>query len=146
MLRYTVPKSPKLAVIYTRTGPDLYEGFTAEAQEMLCRRYLTQNLIPISHCLHLHCDGAESLLYMKELLYSLPPEVDTLMAARFDCYAINLPELARLSLTFQCRPTWVRSLDLNVPIWRAISTIEPQDFELAEKRYEAFIQSKNGTG
>ena len=137
---YFPPQKPKLAVIYVRTGSDLPPEATADRQEQFCRDFCRENSIRVSHTVRVDCDSDASLEVLRYLLRSLPGEVDTLFAEEFMVYSRRLDELGRLCLLFQCRPTWVYSLDLVEPISRMICTITPEDYQLADQRYRELIK------
>lgn len=132
---YNPPGKPRLAVLYIRTDPEAESALDADIQEASCRRYCRDNRIPVSHSVRVCCDAAESLALMRELLRSLPPEVDTLFAARFYCYSDILPELGALCLVYQCKPIWIYSLDVTGLLYKSIVTLKSEDFTLADQRY-----------
>lgn len=137
---YIPPKRPKLAVIFIRTGSDLPPSYTADIQESVCRRYCESNFIPISHSVRVNCESDEALDVLRYLLRTLPKEVDTLFAVQFMFYSRRLDELGRLCVVFQCRPTWVYSLDLVQPICKMLFTVKPEDYQLADQRYMDLIK------
>ncbi len=136
---YTPPKRPKLAVIYAREGPGIPGAMDAENQERSCRAFCLERNIPVSHSVRVKCDERESLNVLKALLRTLPEEVDTLIAMRFFCYSTILPELGRLCLAFQCRPTWLFSFDVVGPIQTAFHTLTAEDYEEADRLYQALL-------
>ena len=138
---YIPPRKPKLAVIYTRSGPDLAPHLTPEMQERICREYCTSNHIPISHSVRITCTAAESLEVLKLLVKTLPSAVDTMLAASFLHYSSQVHELSRLCMLFQCRPTWLFSLDLVGPLYKALNVSTPEDFLLADQRYNELMES-----
>ena len=140
MLRSAAPRKSKLAVLYLRSGPDVDEKLKPSEQELMCRNYCDMNSIQISHTVHVDCGPEESLAVMQYLLRTMPPEVDTLMAATFFSFSTLLPQLAQLCLIFQCRPTCVQCLDVVGPLYRAIHAIEAKDYLLAEQRYQELIR------
>ncbi len=139
-MRHIPPRKPSLAVIYTRTGSDLPAGLTAEQQESVCRRYCEANGIPISHTVRVHCESEESLEVLRYLLRVLPKEVDAMYSHQFLIYTRQLKELGQLCLMYQCRPTWVYSMDLVQPISKMLYTITPEDYLLTDQRYLELIQ------
>ncbi len=139
-MRFTPPKNPKSAVIFVRTGSDLPESLTADRQESICRRYCRDNGIPVSHTVRVCCESEDSLDVLRYLIRTLPSEVDALFAVQFMIYSRELKELGQLCLMFQCRPTWVYSLDLVQPISKVLPTITPDDYLLTDQRYEELIQ------
>lgn len=144
---YSPPKKSKLAVLYLRQGPDVPAAMDLETQEAACRAYCAERCIPVSHAVRVHCDGEESLRVLESLLRTLPPAVDTILAARFFCYSTKLPELGRLCLAFQCRPTWLYSFDIVGPIQGAFHTLTAEDYELADQRYLELLHGKaEGSG
>lgn len=136
---YIEPKIPKLAAIYVRTDPDPSGKLPAEAQAELCLRYCNSNKIPVSHIIHVNGTSEESLAYMKSLVRTLPKEIDAVFAARSYGYTTLLTELARLCLVFQCRPTWLYSLDTVGPLYQSIFSLETEDFMLADERYRKLL-------
>ena len=134
-MRFLAPRKPKLAVIYSRTGSDVPISYTAELQERQCRNYCVSNSIPVSHTFRVNCESEESLEVLRYLLRTLPEEVDTIFAAQFFLYSRQLPELGKLCLMYQCHPAWVYSLDLVLPISKALPILRSEDFELADQRY-----------
>ena len=135
----TPPRNPKLAVIYVREGPEIPAAMNAEMQELCCRRFCAERRISVSHSVRVACDGVQSLEVLKHLLRTLPQEIDTLIAMRFYCYSTLLPELGRLCLAFQCRPTWLFSFDIVGPIQNAFHTVTAEDYSLADERYRALL-------
>ena len=134
------PRKPKLAVIYIREGIDIPQAMTADLQEKGCRSFCAMRNIPVSHSVRVRCDTAESLEVLKSLLRTLPKQVDTLIAMRYFCYSTLLPELGRLCLAFQCRPTWLFSFDIAGPIQNAFYTITDEDLEEVDQRYLELLQ------
>lgn len=139
-MRFTPPKKPKAAVLFIRTGSDLPASLTADQQEEICRRYCRDNEIPVSHSVRVCCESEEALTVLRYLLRTLPEEIDTVFAVQFLIYSRQLRELGQLCLAFQCRPTWIYSLDLVQPLSRMLPTITPEDFLLADQRYAEWIQ------
>ena len=139
-MRYTPPKKPKLAVLYIRTGSDIPASLTANMQESICRRYCGDNGIPISHSVRVCCESEESLDVLRYLIRTLPKEVDTLFSVQFMIYSRQLRELGQLCLMYQCRPTWVYSLDLVQPISKMLPTVTPEDYLLTDQRYLELIK------
>lgn len=139
-MRFTPPKKLKSAVIFVRTGSDLPESLTAEFQESICRKYCGDNGIPVSHTVRVCCESEESLDVLRYLLRTLPEEIDALFAVQFMIYSRELKELGQLCLMFQCRPTWVYSLDLVQPLSKMLPTITPEDYLLTDQRYAELIQ------
>lgn len=137
---YIPPRVPKLAVIFVREGDDLNEYPTAELQEENCRRYCRDNGFRVSHSVRVRCGPEESLEVLRYLLRTLPPEVDAIFAARFYHYSTLIPELGRLSLVFQCRRTWVYSLDIVGVMYKAFNTITGQDYDRVDQYYQELIQ------
>ena len=136
---YIEPKKPKLAAIYVRTDPEPYGKLPAEAQAEICLRYCRSCGIPVSHVIHVTGSSAESLAYLKSLVRTLPKEIDAVYAARSYGYTTLLTELARLCLVFQCRPTWLYSLDAVGPLYQSIFSLETEDFLLADERYRKLL-------
>ena len=135
----TPPRRPKLAVLYVREGRGVPPIMTAEMQESCCRGFCRDRSIPVSHSVHVQCDEEGSLAVLTSLLRTLPEEVDTLVAMRFFCYSTILPELGRLCLAFQCRPTWLFSFDIIGPIQDAFHTVTAEDIAVADQRYLELI-------
>ncbi len=130
------PQSPRLAVLYIRSGPDIPGFLNPKAQEEACRRYCRDNHIPVSHSIRVHCGAKDSLDYLKTLLSSLPGEVDVLFALRFFCYSTRLPQLAELCLQYQHRHVWLCSLDVEGPLYRTLQTLLPGEYQRAEQLRE----------
>lgn len=141
-MRYIPPRRSKLAVIYSRTGSDVPASYTADQQELLCRRYCDTNCIPVSHTIRVQCESDESLEVLRWLLRNLPEEVDTVFAAQFFIYSRDLRELGKLCLLYQCHPAWVYSLDLVQPISKMLPTILPEDHQLADQRYRELLTGR----
>lgn len=137
---FAPPKKPRLAVIYVRVGPDIPPAMSADAQEAACRAFCRGRAIPVSDTVRVNCGDEESLEKLKTLLRTLPLEVDTLIATRFFCYSKQLPELGRLCLAFQCRPTWLYSFDIVGPIQNAFHTLTAEDYEEADRIYQALLK------
>lgn len=137
---YIEPKKPKRTVIYVRTDPDPCGKLSAKAQAEICLRHCRSNDIPVSHIIHVTGTSEESLAYLKTLVRTLPKEIDAIFAARSCGYSTLLPELARLCLIFQCRPTWLYSLDAVGPLYQSIFSLETEDFMLADERYRALLR------
>lgn len=134
------PKKPKLAVIYVREGPQIRQSLSAEVQEEMCRDYCAFRNIPVSHSVRVRCDSEESIEVLKYLLRTLPKQVDTLIATDFFCYSFLIPELGSLCYVFQCRPTWLFSLDVIGPVQNSFPTITAQDITEADQRYIELMQ------
>lgn len=139
---FRVPKRFQLAVLYTRTDPDEPLSYSAADQEKICRKYCTDNGIPISHVVHVNCNARTSLDVMRYLLKTLPEAVDTLFACRFFCYSTRLPELAELCMLYQCRPLWVQSLEIPTPLFFQLHMIQSQRIDQADAMYQALLNSK----
>ena len=133
------PKKQKLAVIYARWDPEHPGDLPVQSQVEICRRHCSYNQIPVSHVIQVAGSAEDSLNCLRQLVRTLPRSVDTLLAARSYAYSTLLPELARLCLVFQCRPTWVYSLDAVGPLYQSIFCLEPEDFQLADERYQALL-------
>ena len=146
-MRYFPPMKPKNAVIFVRSDPEKPCGLSPELQEEQCLAYCSENRIPVSRVVRVHGDSDAALQVLRELLCTLPMEVDTIFAARLLCYTERLRELGLLCLQFQCRPTWLCSLDYPLPIYRVLPVFQPKDFEEADRRYletlEAFQDRKD---
>ena len=127
-------------MIYVRVGSDVPAAMTAELQEQLCLRHCAENKIPVSHTVRAHCESEESLDVLRWLLRTMPPKTDALFALQFWLYSRQLKTLGQLCMCFQCRPTWVYSLDLVEPIYKVLPSIEPEDFLLTDERYQALIK------
>ena len=138
---FSPPIKPKLAVIYVREGPGVPGAMDAETQERCCRAFCLERNIPVSHSVRVSCDERESFHVLKFLLWTLPAEVDTLIAMRFFCYSTMLPELGRLCLAFQCRPTWLFSFDIVGPIQNVFHTLTAEDYEEADRMYQALLEN-----
>ena len=137
---FTPPKKPKLAVIYIREGNGIPAAMDAGMQESCCRTFCSDRGIQVSHSVHVNCGPEESLDVLKTLLRTLPMEVDTLIAMRFFCYSTQLPELGRLCLAFQCRPTWLYSFDIVGPIQNSFHTVTAEDLAIADQYYRSLIE------
>lgn len=140
-MRFTPPRRLSQAVIFVRTGSDLPASFSPELQEAVCRRYCTDNEIPISHTVRVCCESEESLDVLRYLLRTLPKEVDSIFAMQFMVYSRQLKELGQLCLMYQCHPAWVYSLDLVQPIYKMLPTITPEDYLLTDQRYLDLLQN-----
>lgn len=121
--------------IYVRSDPDDETLLPAADQEFLCKRYCTDNQLPIVTYIRVSCDARESLEKLKRLLKTLPDEVDTIFAARFNCYSIYLRELGLICMQFQCRNAWVYSLDVIGPLYRMLNVIRPEDYVQIDEIY-----------
>lgn len=137
---YIPPKYPKKIVLYIRSDKEYEYDLSAESQEKHCRRYCNDNGYRIVRTVRVSCSSTDSLDVLRYLVRTLPDGVDTLLAARFYNYSRQLPDLAALCLIFQCRKTWVYSLDVHGPLYKQICVIKPEDFTLADQRYEALIR------
>lgn len=139
---YRPPKKPRLAVVFTRDDPEHPDPMSAELQEERCLQYCSSVGLPVSHTVRARCSSEESLELMRLLLRSMPGEVDSLFAARFSDYSYLAPQLARLCLLFQCRRTWVYTLDNIGPLYKYLPGLRAEDFTLADQRFEALIKQK----
>lgn len=126
-------------MLYVREGSGVPPVMNASMQESCCREFCAIRRISVSHSVHVKCDEEGSLDVLKMLLRTLPKEVDTLIAMRFFCYSTLLPELGRLCLAFQCRPTWLFSFDIVGPIQNAFHTVTAEDLAEADQRYLELI-------
>lgn len=140
---YTPPKKPKLAVIYVREGSGIPASMNTEIQESCCLAFCAERGIPVSHSVRVHCGPEESLEVLKSLLCTLPKDVDSLIAMRFFCYSTILPELGRLCLAFQCRPTWLFSFDIVGPIQNAFPTVTAEDLANADAYYTRLLEESD---
>lgn len=135
----TPPRRPRLAALYVREGPGVPTPMTADMQEACCRGFCAERGIPVSHSVRVKCDEVQSIEVLKHLLRTLPQEIDTVIAMRLFCYSTLLPELGRLCLAFQCRPTWLFSFDIVGPIQKAFHTVTAEDYALADERYRSLL-------
>ena len=141
-MRLQIPKRMKLAVLYARNDPTQPDTLNAAIQEKICRAYCANAGIPVLSSIRVCCDDAASLELLRELLRSLPPEVDTLLAVRFLDFSSCAPELGRLCLCFQCRNITVQSLDNPGPLYQHLPCLRAEDFALAETRCAELMQKK----
>ncbi len=137
---YRPPKKPKLAVIFTRDDPLCPDPWGAKAREASCLQYCRQAGIPVSHTVRVCCDAVQSLALLRQLLGTLPGELDTLIAARLIDYSTQLLPLGRLCLMFQCRRIWVYALDSPGPLYKSIPGLKQEDFTLAEQRFAEAVK------
>lgn len=141
---YVPPKRPKKVALFIRSDPEYVLDLPAADQEELLREYCRSNGYRMVRTVRVRCSSVEALDVLRFLVRTLPEGVDTLLAAHFYCFTRQLPELAALCLVFQCRKTWVYSLDVVGPLYKQLCVIKPEDFELADQRYEEIVRNENG--
>ena len=134
------PHNPKCAVIFARQDPEINNLNTVDTQEAICRRYCNDNRIPVLRSVRIRCGSQEALELLRYLLRTLPPEVDTVFAYNATTYSILLRELGLLCLQFQCRKTWLCSLDITGRMYQEFHMITPEDMREANQRYLEAIQ------
>lgn len=139
-MRYLRPNKVSGVALYIRSDPEDPSLLSAEDQEFLCTRYCTDNGLPIMTVIREQCDARESLNRIRKLLITLPETVDTVFAARFNCYSIHLRELGLLCMQFQCRNAWIYSLDVIGPLYQMLNVIEPYDYMHIDEIYAQTIK------
>ena len=137
---YLPPKRPKQVVLYIRSDPDYIYDLPAVDQERICRRYCAENGYPILRTVRVQCSSEDSLSLLRYLVRSLPESVDSLLAARFYNYSRQIPELSKLCLVFQCRKTWVYSLDVVGPLYKQLNVSKAEDYDSAVQIYRSLTQ------
>ena len=103
-------------VLYVRSDPDHLPLFGADLQESMLFSYCRERNIPVLGTIRVECGGETSLAGLTELLDQLPPDCDSLLAARFYVYSNSLSELSDLCRLYMDRGKELYSLEHLRPI------------------------------
>ncbi len=86
------------AALYIRTDPADPVQLSAKLQEQALKDYCASQRVSVMKTFVFECGDEESLRRIEQLLPTLQPEINTLVALRFHRFSRNLLELTQISM------------------------------------------------